>query len=72
MYLVADDEPLSKLQICEAALQSTLFPDTPLPRFASDTGPVGKRCDDAVTRRMLNWTPLHSSFRAFMQARSKQ
>lgn len=30
--MAADDEPLTKLQICKAALQSNLFPDSPMPK----------------------------------------
>jgi nucleoside-diphosphate-sugar epimerase len=68
VYLAVDDEPVSKKEICLSALASALFPpDTPMPRFASELGPMGKICDGSFTRKALNWAPKHKSFRTFMR-----
>ena len=38
IYLACDDLPVSRKEICEAALLSGLFPDAVMPVFATDTG----------------------------------
>lgn len=68
MYLAVDDEPITKLQICQAALESKLFLDTPLPQFQTNSGPIGKRLNGELTRKLLNWQPRYPSFRKYMRA----
>jgi len=67
VYLVCDDLSLSRMEICEAALESGLFPGASIPKFQSLYGARGKICDSSVSRKLLNWTPKHKSFRSFMR-----
>lgn len=56
-YLAADDEPLTRQEICASALASGRFPGAGMPVFASTAGPVGKTCDCRHTREVLQWAP---------------
>jgi nucleoside-diphosphate-sugar epimerase len=38
IYLACDDSPVTRKEICEAALISGLFPDAAIPVFASESG----------------------------------
>lgn len=66
IYLASDDYPVSRREICEAALVSGLFPDASMPVFEEEAGPVTKKTDCKVTREKLNWTPKYPSFQSFM------
>lgn len=44
-YLACDDDPITRKEICEAALESGLFPSAAMPTFESEIGPRGKVCD---------------------------
>lgn len=68
IYLACDDDPISRRDICEAALASGLFPGTTLPTFTSEIGPIGKICDSSVTRKQLSWEPQHKSFDEYMRS----
>lgn len=67
VYLVCDDAAETRQQICEATLLSELFSSYAMPKFTSPDGPRGKVCDSSVTRRKLNWQPVHRSFSSFMR-----
>lgn len=56
-YLAADDEPLTRQEICASALASGRFPGAGMPVFASTAGPLGKICDSRRTREALQWAP---------------
>lgn len=30
-------------------------------------GPIGKTCDSSLSRRLLHWQPIYTSFRVFMK-----
>lgn len=67
-YLVADDVPLTRQQICEAAHKHPRFCKLPMPTFDS-SGPRAKRtCNTTWTRQQLKFEPMYRSFEAFMQA----
>ena len=44
-YLACDDDPITRKEICDAALESGLFPSATMPTFESVTGARGKVCD---------------------------
>ena len=66
IYLVSDDEPVTRMDICKAGIASGLFPNSILPKFKSETGPVGKTCDSSVTKEFLKWEPKYPSFQEYM------
>lgn len=67
IFLVADDAPISRIDVCRAALASKQFGELSLPTFASATGPPAKVCDDSWTRARLAWRPKHRTFSYFMR-----
>lgn len=67
IFLAADDTPISRIDVCRAAVASKQFGELPLPTFATATGPPGKVCDDSWTRARLCWRPVHRTFAYFMR-----
>ena len=57
VYLAADDEVVTREEICAAAVASGRFSGAKMPTFTSTTGPVGKICESKWTREALQWTP---------------
>jgi nucleoside-diphosphate-sugar epimerase len=45
VYLACDDDPITRKEICEASLESGLFPTSTMPTFELESGPIGKICD---------------------------
>lgn len=68
VWLAADDEPLTREQICAAALQCETYHDCEAPTFIGEGGPKGKVYDTSATRAALSWTPRIPSFSAFMKS----
>ncbi len=68
VYLAVDDVPMTRKEICEAALDSGLFNNRKMPIFSTDIGPKTKVCDGSWTRNELNWTPLYPSFDEYMRS----
>jgi nucleoside-diphosphate-sugar epimerase len=74
IYLAADDAPLTREQICRAALLAPPFRGRTVPTFASFDGAdkggagTGKIVDTSRTRAALGWKPKYATFAAFMQA----
>ena len=66
VYLASDDQPVSRQEICEAALMSGEFPEANMPIFVAQNAGRGKRTDSSWTRGVLQWTPKHVSFPAYM------
>jgi len=66
IYLASDDEPVTREDICKAALESGLFPDSKMPVFKQETGPRGKTCDCSKTKTAINWQPKYPSFQEHM------
>ena len=66
VYLGCDDTPLTRSQIADAAANSGLYPaDNPGCTFAGSSGPLGRRCNNTVSRRLLSWQPIFASFVAW-------
>jgi nucleoside-diphosphate-sugar epimerase len=65
-YLVSDDEPVTREDICKAALESGLFPGAKMPTFKAETGPRGKTCDCSKTKNAIGWEPKYPSFQEYM------
>ena len=57
VYLAADDEVVTREEICAAAVASGHFAGAKMPTFTSTNGPVGKICESKWTREALQWTP---------------
>ncbi|KAG5193113.1 hypothetical protein JKP88DRAFT_260919 [Tribonema minus] len=69
------DPPLTRAQICEAALRHPLFAARAPPAFRQSAGSVddrGKVYDGAATRRILGWAPRHKSFTEFIDEAVRQ
>jgi len=67
-FLACDGAPVSRADICAAALASGRFPDGALPTFAAPPGaPLGKRMSCDATRAALGWAPAKPSFAQFMR-----
>lgn len=67
-YLVADDQALTRQQICEAALQHRRFFEQSMPTFDSSASKVKKSCNTTWTRKQLKFEPVYKTFEAFIQA----
>ena len=67
IFLAADDAPVSRLDICTAALASRQFPEGKMPVFGSKQGPPGKLVDCSWTREKLGWRPKYPSFNGYMR-----
>ena len=66
LYLAADDEPLTRQQICVEACQAPSFAGRKVPNFTGTDGGVGKVVDSSGTRAELRWEPQYKTFRAFI------
>ena len=75
-YLAADDQPLTREQICVEACRMPRFSGRKIPAFTGpdgeggkiDYGPsgVGKIIDSSGTRAALGWQPQYKTFGAFV------
>ena len=65
IYLVADGHPLSKIEICNAALKNEFYAGSSVTNFTGDKID-GKRYNIAKIQSRLQWTPkfVFSSFMA--------
>jgi len=71
-FLISDGHPLTRRQICEAALQAKLFEKYGMPEFldtssAESTMSLGKIYDGSASKVALGWLPKYESFAAFMR-----
>ncbi|KAJ1625467.1 hypothetical protein T492DRAFT_1039451 [Pavlovales sp. CCMP2436] len=66
VLLLGDDVPLTRSQIVDAALKSSLYAGMKAPIFTKDSGAMGKRYDTALTRSLIDWEPKYPDFDAFM------
>ena len=74
IFLISDGQPLTRRQICQAALQTAAYRGQSMPIFAADSDnssdfsdKPGKRYDGSHSNQVLNWSPRYKSFDAFMQ-----
>lgn len=74
VFVVADGQPLSRREICEAAVASKRYGEkATMPRFEAPAelpmgGANGKRLDAGKARQQLGWQPRYASFAEFMAA----
>lgn len=68
ILLLSDDAPLTRRQIVDATLTSSLYAGKPAPEFTEQDGPKGKVYDTALTRSLISWSPKYPDFRSFMQS----
>ena len=68
VYLGCDDQPLTRQALVDAALESDLYDGALRCAFSGEDGPIGRRCNSAETRRLLDWRPAHSGFRAWLRS----
>eukprot|EP01031_Cornospumella_fuschlensis_P030410 gene30410-36741_t len=66
----ATSPPMTRAEICAAALASPHFRGAAAPQFSADAGAVGKIVVGDRTKRALRWAPRHASFAAFMRGES--
>jgi hypothetical protein len=62
VFLASDDVPVTRKEICEAALVSGCFPGATMPDFTDEVGAKGKTTDCSWTRKVLGWKPRYQSF----------
>lgn len=67
IFLATDDAPVSRIDICRAAMASNQFPGIEMPTFSSPSGPPGKIADDSWTRTQLGWAPRQRTFASYMR-----
>ena len=70
-FLIADDRPMGRLEICEHALRLPQYEHLDLPTFTGTpgTGGIGgKYCDSSLSRRELGWQPKFPTFTDFVEA----
>ena len=68
MFLLSDGQPLSRQQICEAALKNPLYEGCKAPQFKGREDVMdGKRYSVAKARSELLWKPKFSDFSSFME-----
>lgn len=66
VYLACDNLPVTRREICNAAIESGLFPTSKVPVFTSEAGPVGKILDCSWSKEQLQWKPKYESFPDYM------
>ncbi|KAJ8900842.1 hypothetical protein NDN08_000141 [Rhodosorus marinus] len=70
-FLGVDDQPLTRREICEAALQDPIYADKTIPPFTGLDEPAGKkRLDNSQTRTALNWMPQNSSMQEYFASQA--
>ena len=67
VFNIADGEPLTREEICEAALASPVYEGKKVPAFTQERKDTGKRIVAARAKAALpGWTPKYTSFKAAM------
>ena len=66
VYVAADDQPLTREQICVEACRAPRFAGRNPPKFTGSEGGIGKVVDSSHTRAALQWQPVHRTFGAFV------
>jgi nucleoside-diphosphate-sugar epimerase len=68
VILVSDGQPISRLDICKAALKNPLYAGSSIPNFKGDASLIdGKRYDTTMLRKELQWSAKFPNFTAFME-----
>jgi len=67
VFMAADGFPMTRLQICEAALKASIYKEGKLPVFLQNSIEFdGKILDVTETFASLNWLPKYASFEDYM------
>ena len=73
LFLVSDGSPISRKEICAAALKNPEYAGLPCPEFVGDCELIdGKRYDVSRVRNVLKWNSAFGSFSSFMEEGYKQ
>ena len=65
--MVADGNPISRLEICNAALNNKIYSGASIPNFTGDPDLIdGKKYNITKVRSKLQWSPRFPSLSAFM------
>ena len=67
LFVVADGNPISRLEMCNAALENKIYSGASIPSFTGDPDLIdGKKYNITKVRSKLQWSPKFPSFSAFM------
>jgi len=67
LFLASDGVPISRENICKAALRCPFYKERLMPSFTGDASTVdGKRYDISLVSKTFNWKPKYDSFENFM------
>jgi hypothetical protein len=67
LFVVADGNPISRLEMCNAALENKIYSGASIPNFTGDPDLIdGKKYNITKVRSKLQWSPKFPSFSAFM------
>ena len=67
LFLVSDGVPISRENICKAALKCPIYGDRCIPKFTGDENNIdGKAYDTSLAHKVLDWKPHFGSFAEFM------
>ena len=67
VFLVSDGTPMSRREICEAALKHPSFQGRVMPEYIQGTRGRGKVYDSTKVRERIGWVPMYPSFEEFMR-----
>ena len=63
---MADGQPISRQEICNAAVQNKVYNGASIPNFVGGEIVDGKRYDNSKIKSRLQWTPKFATFSSFM------
>ena len=67
LFVVADGNAISRLEICNAALKNKIYNKASIPNFTGDPDLIdGKKYNIAKVRSKLQWSPNFPNFSTFM------
>ena len=64
VYLAADNQPLTREQICIEACRAPRFAGRNVPKFTGSGDGIGKVVDSSGTRAAIGWQPKYTTFGA--------
>ena len=69
VYLGCDNQPITRQELTEAAVRSGLWaPKAQNCIFTGTEGPMGRRCLNSETRKILDWQPHYHSFYTWLDS----
>jgi len=67
LLLVSDGIPISRIDICHAALKCPIYAGKVAPDFQGSGDADGKKCDSSLVSSVVGWKPRFVSFEGFME-----